>query len=92
MKRTKMQKGITLIALIITIIVLLVLAMVAIAAIQDSGILIHADRSAIMHEVGTISEKVRLESQALKLAGAASPDNAIAQTGANALKSFICKI
>lgn len=91
MKGTKMQKGITLIALIITIIVLLILAVVAIAAIQDSDILLHADRSAIMHEVGTISEKIRLESQALKLAGAASSDNAVAQTGENALKSLYAK-
>ena len=67
MKGIRMQKGITLIALIITIVVLLILAMVAISAIQDSSILTHAERSAIMHEVGTISEKIRLESQAIKL-------------------------
>lgn len=45
MKRTKMQKGITLVALIITIIVLLILAMVAIRAIQRDGIIKHAQRA-----------------------------------------------
>ena len=42
MKKQKMNKGITLIALIITIIVLLILAAVAIAAIKGDGIISHA--------------------------------------------------
>ena len=45
MKRTKEQKGITLIALIITIVVLMVLAAVAISSIQNDGIIGHAQNA-----------------------------------------------
>ena len=45
MKRTKEQKGITLIALIITIVVLMVLAAVAISSIQNDGIIGHAEEA-----------------------------------------------
>ena len=41
-RRTKQEKGITLVALIITIIVLLILAVVSIRAVQGDGILQHA--------------------------------------------------
>ena len=43
MKRTKEQKGITLIALIITIVILLILASVAISSIQNDGILSYTE-------------------------------------------------
>ena len=46
MKKTKTQKGITLIALIITIVVLLILAAVAISSIQNDGILHYATNAA----------------------------------------------
>ena len=46
MKKTKMEKGITLIALIITIVVLLILAAVAINSIQNDGILHYATNAA----------------------------------------------
>ena len=46
MKRTKTQKGITLIALIITIVVLLILAAVAISSITNEGILNYAKNAA----------------------------------------------
>ena len=46
MKKTKTQKGITLIALIITIVVLLILAAVAISSIQNDGILKYAQNAA----------------------------------------------
>ncbi len=42
MKRTKTQKGITLVALIITIIVLLILAVVTIGAITNQGMINYA--------------------------------------------------
>ena len=42
MKKTKTEKGITLVALIITIIVLLILAVVAIGVVTGDGILFHA--------------------------------------------------
>ena len=45
MRRTKEQKGITLIALIITIVVLMVLASVAISTIQNDGIIGHAQNA-----------------------------------------------
>ena len=46
MKGTKMQNGITLIALIITIVVLLILAGIAIATIQESNIITKAKQKA----------------------------------------------
>jgi len=46
MKKTGMEKGITLIALIITIVVLLILAAVAISSIQNDGILHYAQNAA----------------------------------------------
>ena len=46
MKKSKTQKGITLIALIITIVVLLILAVVTINAIQGDGILQYASNAA----------------------------------------------
>ena len=50
MRRTKAQKGITLVALIITIIVLLILAVVTINAVVDDGIIKHAKKlELIMH-------------------------------------------
>ena len=60
--KTKMEKGITLIALIITIVVLLILAAVAIAAIQNENILAHANNAAVKYndsvtnEQGTLGE------------------------------------
>ena len=46
LRKSKTQKGITLIALIITIVVLLILAAVAIASIQNDGILTYAQNAA----------------------------------------------
>jgi len=46
MRKTKTQRGITLIALIITIVVLLILAAVAISSIQNDGILHYAQNAA----------------------------------------------
>ena len=43
MKKTKEQKGITLIALIITIVILLILASVAVSSIQNDGILSYTE-------------------------------------------------
>lgn len=45
MKKTKMEQGITLIALIITIVVLLILAVVSIGAINESKIIKHAQNA-----------------------------------------------
>ena len=45
MRRTKMQKGITLIALIITIIILLILAVVTIGSIKNSNIITYAQNA-----------------------------------------------
>ena len=50
MKRTKMQKGITLIALIITIIILLILAVVTIGSIKDSNIITYAQNASTDYE------------------------------------------
>ena len=61
MKRTKEQKGITLIALIITIVVLLILAVVAINSITNEGIMSHAGNTA-----STYNEAVKNEQQQLQ--------------------------
>ena len=50
MKRTKMQKGITLIALIITIIILLILAVVTIGSIKNSNIITYAQNASTDYE------------------------------------------
>ena len=45
-RKTKMEKGITLIALIITIVVLLILAATAISSITNDGVLQYAQNAA----------------------------------------------
>ena len=67
MRRTKMQKGITLIALIITIVVLLILAVVTIGAVQESGIIRYATDAVIKQEIAIIQEKIKLKSAELIL-------------------------
>ena len=57
MKKTKLQKGITLIALIITIVVLLILAVVAINSVKDGGIISHAQKVASDYKISQEKEK-----------------------------------
>jgi len=61
MRRTKMQKGITLIALIITIVVLLILAVVAIGAVKESGIITHAQKAATDYNSAKADEESKIE-------------------------------
>lgn len=61
MKRSKNEKGITLIALIITIIVLLILAVVAIGAIKDDDIINYAKNSREEYEKAKEDEKGLLQ-------------------------------
>ena len=61
MKKTKTQKGITLIALIITIVVLMILAVVTINSVKDGGIIQHAQNAA-----ETYNTKADEENQALQ--------------------------
>ena len=56
-QKTKVQKGITLIALIITIVVLLILAAVAIANITNDGVLSYAENAAIQYNQAVKNEK-----------------------------------
>ena len=60
MKKTKLEKGITLIALIITIVVLLILAVVTIGAIRDSSIITHSQKASNDHITGQEKEKIQL--------------------------------
>ena len=60
MRRTKTQKGITLIALIITIIVLLLLAVVAIGAVQNDGIINHAKNARDKYGKAQVNENTTL--------------------------------
>ena len=59
MKKTKLEKGITLIALIITIIVLLILAVVTIGAVQKSKIISHAQKA--KNDYTTAQEKEQIQ-------------------------------
>lgn len=61
MKKTKMQKGITLIALIITIIVLLIIAVVTIGSVRNSGIIGRSEEAKFKTEVGQIQEQLNLK-------------------------------
>ena len=60
MKKTKIQKGITLIALIITIVILLILAVVTIGAIKDGGIVQHAKNAGDAYTIGQEKELIQL--------------------------------
>lgn len=60
MKKTKVEKGITLIALIITIVVLLILAVVTIGAINESKIIEHSKNSSSEYTVAQEKEQIQL--------------------------------
>lgn len=60
MKKTKLEKGITLVALIITIVVLLILAVVSIGTIKDSKIIEHAQNTTSDYTVAQEKEKIQL--------------------------------
>ena len=62
MRKTKLQKGITLVALVITIIVLIILAAVAIGAIQNKGIIKYAQNASADYEVAEKEEQSVLAS------------------------------
>jgi len=67
MKKSKTQKGITLIALIITIIVLLILAVVAIGAVQNDGIIEYAKNARDQYETAQVKENTALDNYLAKL-------------------------
>lgn len=58
MKKTKLEKGITLIALIITIVILLTLAVVAISSASDTGIIQYAKKSVRASKKAQIEEEI----------------------------------
>ena len=66
-KKSRMEKGITLVALIITIIVLLILAMVTINAVMDDGIIRHAKHATNEYEKKTDEENTILDSYLAKI-------------------------
>ena len=68
MKKTRLEKGITLIALIITIVVLLILAVVTIGAVQESTIITHAENAKEMYIMKQTEEKIKLEIAEMELA------------------------
>ena len=61
MKKTNLQKGITLIALIITIVVLLILSVVAISAVKGEGIIEYAKRASKETNIAQIKENIQLD-------------------------------
>ena len=69
MKKTKMQRGITLIALIITIVVIVILAAVTISVLSDSGIISRAKNAQTEYEIGEEKEKVTLAANEAFLSG-----------------------
>ena len=60
MKKIRLEKGITLIALIITIIILLILAAVTIGTMKDSGIIGHAQDAASSYTIAQEKERIAL--------------------------------
>ena len=61
MKKTRVEKGITLIALVITIIVLLILAGVALAMLTgDSGILTNADNAKLQTAISNAESSIQM--------------------------------
>ena len=69
MKKTRIEKGITLIALIITIIILLILAVVTIGSIQDSDIITYAQKAATDYEQKKTEEESKLSEYEGMIAG-----------------------
>ena len=67
MKKQKMNKGITLIALILTIIVLLILAVVAINAVKGDGIIAHAKNAKKDYTEAQANEQTTLQGYLDKL-------------------------
>lgn len=61
MRKTKEQKGITLVALIITIVVLLILAIVSINAIQNGGIISKAETTVDKFDAEKTKEELTLQ-------------------------------
>ena len=61
MRKTKAEKGITLVALIITIIVLLILAVVSINAVQNDGIIDYAKNARTEYEKAQDEEQALLD-------------------------------
>lgn len=60
MKKTKQEKGITLVALIITVILLLILSVVSIRAVQDDGVIFHAKKSAKTYGSAQLAERMKM--------------------------------
>ena len=58
MNKTKLEKGITLIALIITIVVLLVIAIVTIGIVQESIIIGHSQKAASEYKIAQEKEQI----------------------------------
>ena len=78
MRKTKMEKGISLIALVITIVVLLILAVVAIRAIQDGGIIAKARQARNEYQTKEAQEESTLQGYTSRIEYEAStkiPDN-----------------
>ena len=75
MKKSKTQKGITLIALIITIVVLLILAVVTINAIQGDGIIRYAQNAADDYTRESNAEQETLNTLLEQIQGMNSDDN-----------------
>ena len=69
MKKEKLEKGITLIALIITIIILLILAVVTIGSIKNSNIITHAENAATEYNIKKDEEVLKLAIMETQLAG-----------------------
>ena len=81
MRKTKEQKGITLIALIITIIVLLILAVVAIGAVQNDGIINHAKNARDEYEKAETNEETTLGGYISKIEGSISSGSGETEAG-----------
>lgn len=70
MKKLKMEKGITLVALLVTIVILIILAVVAITTIMNTDILGYADKSVDTYQEGKDNEATQMQGYENYLNGA----------------------
>lgn len=83
MKKTKLEKGITLVALIITIVVLLILAVVSIGSIRESKIIGHAKNASDEYTIAQEKEKILLAWAEYKIKQKVDSDASFSISGAD---------
>ena len=87
MKKTKLEKGITLIALIITIIILLILAVITIRSIKKDGIIDYAQDASTDYKKAQEEEQITLGYSEYKIELISNPNAKLKVQGATVAKN-----